>query len=356
VGSEQALQAPRHPPAMGHLGMVHAGVTVGFDEIVKRHGGAPSRVLEASGLSHVFDDAGPTAQRPEISLSAFSSMLRCAARETRRPAFSMEFAQDFEARSFGAIGYLFELAPNLGTALKDFCAAFELLQENTEIGVEAHGDLARISYLVRGGTPDEKSPDAEFSVTMLGSALRKNQDEGADACRLDLEHYPNWGREEAPAWLARDIRPGSNGNAIYVRRSALDHPGRFQDAYLYPIVADRVLDDLRNLGSRSDLVNAVLKLLRHAFGAGRFDRLAAPDVAQQLGLSERTLHRQLATYGSRFRDLRNSAMLDSAKLLLSDNRNSVTEIALALGFSETSAFSRAFRELTGQSPAQFRKA
>jgi AraC-like DNA-binding protein len=89
--------------------------------------------------------------------------------------------------------------------------------------------------------------------------------------------------------------------------------------------------------------------------AGKFEQLSAPSVACQLGMGERMLHRQLAACGARFRDLRNSVMLDSARLLLSDNRHSVTETALALGFSETNAFSRAFRQLSGLSPAQFRK-
>lgn len=332
--------------------MVHAGVTVGLDEIVRRHGGNPRRVTEVLGLQDVFS---PLPQTSEITLAAFSSLLRAAADETGLPTFSIEFAEAFDVHSFGAIGYLFELAPDLGTALRDFCAAFELLQENTEIGIDAHGDLARISYSVRVGTPEEKAPDAEFSVTMLGAALRKGHGGAPDVCRLDLEHHPDWEKGAAPAWLGTDVRPNSNRNAIFVQRSVLDQPGRLKDPYLYRIVADRVFDDLRNLGSRNDLVSMVVKLLRQALSSGNFEELNAPNLAGQLGMSARTLHRQLATYGAKFRDLRNSVMLDNARLLLSDNRYSVTEAALALGFSETSAFSRAFRELSGLSPAQFKK-
>ena len=181
MGLELESRGQRHPPTIGHLGMVHAGVTIGFDEIVKRHGGNPARVLEASGLQHAIQ---PMAQTSEITLSAFSSLLRAAAEETSLPTFSMEFAEAFDVRSFGAIGYLFELAPDLGTAVKDFCAAFELLQENTEIDIEVHGDLARISYSVRFGTPEMRAPDAEFSVTMLGAALRKGNGGASDVCRI----------------------------------------------------------------------------------------------------------------------------------------------------------------------------
>ncbi|MCO6185159.1 AraC family transcriptional regulator [Rhizobium sp. L1K21] len=331
--------------------MVHAGVTIGFDEIVRRHGGDPARVIESSGLQHRIQ---PVMQTSEITLSAFSSLLRAAAAETKRPTFSIEFAEAFDPRSFGAIGYLFELAPDMGTALKDFCAAFELLQENTEIGVETHGDLARITYSVRSGTPEEKSPDAEFSVTMLGAAIRGGGSI-SDVCRIDLEHQPNWERDAVPAWLGTDFRPNSTRNAIYVKRNSLDRPGRFKDAYLYGIFAERVFDDLRHMGSRNDIVSMVVELLKHAGSSGDFEKVTAPYVARQLGISARTLHRQLAAHGAKFRELKNSVLLDSARLLLSDNRYSVTEAAFVLGFSETSAFSRAFRELSGLSPAQFKK-
>ena len=352
MGLELGHQGQNNLPPIGHLGMVHAGVTVGFDEIVRRYGGNPARVLEVSGLRHASQHADQTS---EITLAAFSSLLRAAAAETGLPTFSMEFAEAFDTRALGAIGYLFDLAPDLGTALSDFCAAFELVQENTEIGIEAHGDLARITYSVRCGTPKEKAPDAEFSIAMLGSRLLKSQWSDSCICRVDLEHLPDWERGAVPTWLGTDFRPNSNRNAVYVRRSALDQPGRFKNASLYGIVADQVLDDLRTLHSRSDLVDLVAKLLKHAFVAGNFDQLHAPNIADQLDISERTLHRQLAANGARFRDLKNSAMLHSAKILLADRRCSVTEAALALGFSETSAFSRAFRDLTGLSPVQFRK-
>jgi AraC family transcriptional regulator len=47
--------------------------------------------------------------------------------------------------------------------------------------------------------------------------------------------------------------------------------------------------------------------------------------------------------------------IERAKLLLADRSNSVTDIALTLGYSQTSAFSVAFRKTTGQSPREFRR-
>jgi AraC family transcriptional regulator len=47
--------------------------------------------------------------------------------------------------------------------------------------------------------------------------------------------------------------------------------------------------------------------------------------------------------------------IECAKLLLADRSNSVTDVALTLGYSQTSAFSVAFRKTTGRSPREFRR-
>ncbi|PWJ84559.1 helix-turn-helix protein [Pseudaminobacter salicylatoxidans] len=335
--------------------MVQLGVTAGFDEIVRRHGGEPDRVIEASGLKPAFASAPSKSQTPQITLGAFSSFLRAAATECRLPTFSVEFAHAFDVRSLGAIGYLFQLAPDLGTALRDFCAYFELVQDNTEIGLETHGDLARITYSVHGGSPEDKAPDAEFSVAMLAAALGAGWSKGSDVCRVDLEYRPNWHLDAAPAWLKTDIRPSSAGNAVLVPSKMLDQPGCFADAYLYGVVARRVVEDHRNLATRRSFVSMVTEALTSGFSRHEIELTTAVCIANEFGISTRTLHRQLALFGSNFRDLRNSVMLHSAKELLTDTENSVTDVALMLGFSETAAFSRAFRHLAGQTPVQFQR-
>jgi len=47
--------------------------------------------------------------------------------------------------------------------------------------------------------------------------------------------------------------------------------------------------------------------------------------------------------------------IEKAKRLLAGSDHSVTEIALSVGFAETSAFTNAFRRMTGLSPTQYRR-
>jgi len=47
--------------------------------------------------------------------------------------------------------------------------------------------------------------------------------------------------------------------------------------------------------------------------------------------------------------------LGYAKQLLGYSNNSISQIAIRLGYSENASFTRAFKNLTGQTPDQFRK-
>lgn len=80
----------------------------------------------------------------------------------------------------------------------------------------------------------------------------------------------------------------------------------------------------------------------------------AARIAAELGLSERSLRRGLAQHGSSFRAIVEATRKQRAQLLLLDQRASVAEVALMLGFSELSAFSRAFKRWTGRSPRDAR--
>lgn len=79
------------------------------------------------------------------------------------------------------------------------------------------------------------------------------------------------------------------------------------------------------------------------------------DLARQLRLPASTLRRRLADEGSTYRDIKDELRRVLAEALLRDGAKPVGEIAAELGFSEPSAFHRAFRKWTAQSPGAYRR-
>jgi AraC-like DNA-binding protein len=80
----------------------------------------------------------------------------------------------------------------------------------------------------------------------------------------------------------------------------------------------------------------------------------AAEVASQLGISERTLHRRLDSNTTSFRKLLDQIRSERATELLEKSTLPIERIAEMLGFSETSSFTRAFKRWKGCSPQQYR--
>ncbi|MBR9824484.1 MAG: AraC family transcriptional regulator [Alphaproteobacteria bacterium] len=79
------------------------------------------------------------------------------------------------------------------------------------------------------------------------------------------------------------------------------------------------------------------------------------EVAARLGMSGRTLQRRLAEDGHVYQDLVEITRRKLAERLLTQTDFAIAEIAFLTGYSEQSTFSRAFKRLSGQTPASFRR-
>ena len=81
---------------------------------------------------------------------------------------------------------------------------------------------------------------------------------------------------------------------------------------------------------------------------------SAETVAKDAYMSARTLQRKLADAGTSYSDVLESVRRELAEQYLADPARSLSEISFLLGFSELSAFSRAFRRWRGQAPSKVR--
>ncbi|WP_459573708.1 AraC family transcriptional regulator [Cupriavidus sp. 8B] len=79
------------------------------------------------------------------------------------------------------------------------------------------------------------------------------------------------------------------------------------------------------------------------------------DVAMQFNMTEPTLRRKLQQEATSYRAIIENIRRDLAVQKLLKGANSVSEIAELLGYSETRAFTRAFRDWTGLSPIRYRE-
>ncbi len=140
-------------------------------------------------------------------------------------------------------------------------------------------------------------------------------------------------------------------SALVFSPDVLDLPMSSADASLCAIL-ERHAQTLAAKAPSADLLDRARTELARMIGEGRLD---VATLGKRLGTSPRTLQRRLVERGVAYSTLLDEARCELACAHLRDATLSIDEIAGLLGYSEPSAFSRAFRRWTGSAPARYRK-
>jgi AraC-like DNA-binding protein len=109
---------------------------------------------------------------------------------------------------------------------------------------------------------------------------------------------------------------------------------------------------LETLPREQDLVTAVRKAVRERMPNGD---VTVADVSQPLAMSPRTLQRRLEEAGTSLRNVVDEERHRLALEYIRDRKTSMTDIAFLLGFSDLSAFTRAFTRWTAVAPTEYRR-
>ncbi|MDJ0922213.1 MAG: AraC family transcriptional regulator ligand-binding domain-containing protein [Henriciella sp.] len=146
---------------------------------------------------------------------------------------------------------------------------------------------------------------------------------------------------------------GSARDALLVHEASLAAPNRLGDTTIAQFFDRHLEQELAGLSDDTGLEHRVRRAVAQALSEG-IPSLSM--IARGLGMSARTLQRRLAEQGRSFQSLVDLARRDLAEQLLRDTDYSLAEIAFLTGFSEQSAFTRAFKRWSGQTPRSYRLA
>jgi AraC-like DNA-binding protein len=158
----------------------------------------------------------------------------------------------------------------------------------------------------------------------------------------------------APPWAELYPYPtvfGAPAAALTLDPAAMLAPSRRADALVATLLSRASEQALATMPAGPPLQRQVQAAIMELVVRGL---PAMVDVARRLGVTERTLRRRLQDEGISFRELREQTLLTLACEQLASSDLTITEIAFATGFSELSAFHRAFVRWTGLTPTAWR--
>jgi AraC-like DNA-binding protein len=151
--------------------------------------------------------------------------------------------------------------------------------------------------------------------------------------------------------FACPVRFRQPSNEFTLSRATWDAPGRASSSELLRTLeahADRLIAGLR---TERALAADVARLVAEELQGGT---LTLASIARRMAMSPRTLQRRLELEHTTFADVLDQTRRHFADAYLREPNLALTEIAYLLGFSEPSAFTRAFQRWYGVPPSTYR--
>ena len=239
----------------------------------------------------------------------------------------------------------------LGQALHRHCRFYSLF----DFGPRPELDIGHERVVIRLVGVDDGDIDpyiAElflFNIHRFGSWLVQ---EHLPIQRATLSYSPAAQPEEYRLmFLANPVSFEQPMCSLVLARALMDKPVLQNEQTLARFLRHPVLNMLTLQYERSSWTSQVRELIRK-------DLVHMPElntIAGSLELHPQTLRRRLASEGTTFKDIKNQLRRDIALHYLGRRGLSIEEIAHRAGFSESSAFIRAFKGWTGVTPYSYRK-
>ena len=284
-----------------------------------------------------------------ITATQFEALAGHAMRELDDEALGW-FSRRLPWGAYGMLCRASITAPNLEVALKRWCRHHRMLTEDVLFELSAGDETAVISIREQR----DLGPLREFClVTLLRYVLGYScwAVDSAILLRAAEFPFPEPGHVSVyPTIFCKNVRFGAARASISFDKRYLALPLKRSAADLDNMLKGALR--LTVLPYRRDrlLVERVRRVLRAARGR----TLRAEDVARELALSTRTMHRRLREETTSLRELKEEAKLELARQELMRGRTPIKRIAELAGFRNEKSFSRAFRTWTGASPREFR--
>jgi AraC-like DNA-binding protein len=314
--------------------------------LVELHGVDARRFAEQMGIASI-DVPAPCSRLPS---SLLDSAFERAAGLITDPAFALRAAECWHPSHLGTLGYAWLSSGSLRTALKRMARFTRILGQRKSSRCADEADGLRFIYdHGRGDTPVGHIM-ADFDLSLIASMCRTNYGPDLPLEAVTLRRPAPADRQPHERFFACPVRFGASEDSLLFARPVVDKllpTSNHELATTFDAILSKQLGELDG----ADLASRCKAWLLQELTSGE---PSESDLARAMGLSSRTLQRKLAEQGMSYRSVLESTRYELALRYLDDPDKTVTDITFLLGFSEQSAFTRAFKRWNGKAPSAYR--
>lgn len=300
-------------------------------------------ILIGLPLSALDDEAS------RIALESYYQLWEEAVRYTGLPDLAIELGSNNVMEGMGIVGHVFFNCKTLKSAIEHYQRYYQLINESVRVGLEVSEERAVIHYQVEDGY-SYCINEMEYTVVLAAERARRLLQSGLDIEYVMFEHSePSYG-DAYRKFFKCPVLFDQPDTGIAFSAGYLGFPMPRSSTSLYRVLTAHLDGLMRSLGKRANVTKKVMAIVEQNIAEPDLD---ADYVADKLNMSRNTLYRHLKKDGYSYHEIHEEVRSSYAIKCLSSGDFSVTELAFILGFSEVSAFSRAFKRWTGKSPNAF---
>jgi AraC-like DNA-binding protein len=285
-----------------------------------------------------------------IAAAAVARLLDLSATVSGRPDFAVRLAEERRLSTLGPLSVVLREEPDLRSALTLLLRHEHSYNEAIRLRLDETDEIATIRLWFEFGEPAPADQALALGAAALHGIVRECVGPRWQPLAIcfphrapaDLQHY------HRVFGAGLQFEHDFTGLVIYSRD--LDAANPLSDPQMRPY-AQRFLDSIVSPRATTTR-DRVKELMEFLLPLGK---CTMDHVARTLGVDRRTLHRRLADEGESFSSLLHATRATMAEHYLANDRYSMTDVALLLGFTAPSAFSRWFHQKFGMSPSTWRE-
>lgn len=310
------------------------GIDTGY--YLKRNGIEPYLLSSARGL---------------LPFHAVCKFLEDVAEAEGLPDFGFRLGLAQPPLQYGIISQLPVISATVGEAFKNFFKFQKLYSQSSHWELIVDADYAFMRRHDVAMTARASPQMVMLSITLALVSVRAvaGPDWQPIGVYLDLDQSPC--QEAMRRHFGVPVFGGSTHNELAFDACELLRPIATSNPSLLTVLTHYFDQLLHAVPDRDDLTSLVFHEIRSNLGD---HRCTLEWIANSLHMHPRTLQRLLVAEGTTFRDLLREARIELADYLLRLTRTPISDISALLGYSNVSAFSRAFEKERGYPPSQER--
>ncbi|MEP0357248.1 MAG: AraC family transcriptional regulator [Paraglaciecola sp.] len=289
-----------------------------------------------------------------MPMSKFVMILEEAAKYIGDENLGLHYYQHVDFRRLGIFGYVLLNSTTIGEALYFSSRYYCLFQQGMEYNLVVEDDIATLTYNITTKNCPKSRQDAEMTLMGAVTLIRFLYDGLWQPSAVHFSHEAPDDTSEHTKLLGSSVHFNKSFNCLFFEKKLLNAPVHNIDIQLkksLTITMEQLLS-INQEQLEEDWFHPFQEKIINSLenGVPKID-----DIADKMYVSKRTLQRKLSNEGLSFLSVIESIRYKLASNYLSASEVLPQDIAIFLGYSDVSSFSRAFKRWTNMTPLEFRK-